>query len=304
MNDNFIMLPTVDFCFKELMQNPKVRKGFVAALLKTGPEDICETTLLPTILQQDTIDGKLGILDVHIRLENGAQMDMEMQVEYFQYWDKRVLFYLGKMYTGQLKRGEAYEELKKCIHVSILDFICFPEDEECYRTIHLRDDRTGKVYTDMLEIQILELKKLPAGVQTGDEIMNWMRFFGGKSREEFEIMAKTNEYLDEAYQELMQLSADDRKRMEYEAREKALRDYHSQMSSATKRGLEEGMKEGLEKGMKEGLAKGLAEGRRDGVKALIKTCREFSVSGEDILVRLMNEFRLTEEEARRYMDEY
>ena len=23
-NDNFIMLPTVDFCFKELMQNPKV----------------------------------------------------------------------------------------------------------------------------------------------------------------------------------------------------------------------------------------------------------------------------------------
>ena len=28
-NDNFIMLPTVDFCFKELMKNPKVRKGFL-----------------------------------------------------------------------------------------------------------------------------------------------------------------------------------------------------------------------------------------------------------------------------------
>lgn len=27
MKDNFIMLPTVDFCFKELMQNPKVRKA-------------------------------------------------------------------------------------------------------------------------------------------------------------------------------------------------------------------------------------------------------------------------------------
>ena len=24
-SENFIMLPTVDFCFKELMQNPKVR---------------------------------------------------------------------------------------------------------------------------------------------------------------------------------------------------------------------------------------------------------------------------------------
>ena len=37
-SDNFIMLPTVDFCFKELMKNPKVRKGFVAAILGKEPE--------------------------------------------------------------------------------------------------------------------------------------------------------------------------------------------------------------------------------------------------------------------------
>ena len=29
-NDKFIMLPTNDFCFKELMQNPKIRKGFIS----------------------------------------------------------------------------------------------------------------------------------------------------------------------------------------------------------------------------------------------------------------------------------
>ncbi len=32
-NDDFIMLPTVDVCFRGLMYNPKVRKGFIAALL-------------------------------------------------------------------------------------------------------------------------------------------------------------------------------------------------------------------------------------------------------------------------------
>lgn len=32
-NDNFIMLPIVDFCFKELMQNPKVRKGVYIQIL-------------------------------------------------------------------------------------------------------------------------------------------------------------------------------------------------------------------------------------------------------------------------------
>lgn len=38
--DDFIMLPTVDFCFKELMQNENIRKGIVAALLKLRPEDV------------------------------------------------------------------------------------------------------------------------------------------------------------------------------------------------------------------------------------------------------------------------
>lgn len=30
--EEFIMLPTMDFCFKELMQNAKVRQGMIAAL--------------------------------------------------------------------------------------------------------------------------------------------------------------------------------------------------------------------------------------------------------------------------------
>ena len=42
--DNFIMLPTVDFCFSELMYIPKVRNGFIAAILKTDPKNIKETT--------------------------------------------------------------------------------------------------------------------------------------------------------------------------------------------------------------------------------------------------------------------
>ena len=45
--DDFIMLPTVDFCFKELMQNENIRKGIVAALLKLHPEDVEKTDLMP-----------------------------------------------------------------------------------------------------------------------------------------------------------------------------------------------------------------------------------------------------------------
>ncbi|HJA11545.1 MAG TPA: Rpn family recombination-promoting nuclease/putative transposase [Candidatus Mediterraneibacter merdipullorum] len=258
-NDNFIMLPTVDVCFKALMNNPKVRKGFVAAILRKEPETVRETVLLPTELTQEYPEDKLGILDVRVMLEDGSQIDMEMQVAYFAYWDARVLFYLSKMFSEQLKKGEAYGTLKKCIHVSILDFVYFPEDEECCRTISFCDEKTGKRYTDLMEIQILELKKLPADVKSGDDLINWMRFFGGKTRKEFAAMAKTDEYIDEAFKELKKLSADDRAKYEYEARERAIRDYNSQMSSALMQGRQQGMKQGIEQGIKQGIEQGMKD---------------------------------------------
>ena len=248
--DNFIMLPTVGICFKGLMNNPKVRKGFIAALLNIDPKTIRETTLLPTILRQDSPDDKLGILDVRVSLEDGRQIDMEMQVAYFEYWDARILFYLSKIFTGQLKKGDPYENLKKCIHVSILDFIHFSDDEDCYRTISFCDEKTGKKYTDLMEIQILELKKLPDDLTNSSDIINWMRFLGGKSRKEFEDMAKTDEYIEEAYRELERLSADEQTKLEYEARERAIRDFNSQMNSALRRGMRKGIEQGIEQGKK------------------------------------------------------
>lgn len=173
-------------------------------------------------------------------MEDGTQMNLEMQVKYFEHWDERALFYLCKMFTSQLKKGDSYDQLQKCIHVSILDFIHFPYDNEYYRTIQFQDTQTNQLYSDKLEIQILELQKLPEEVPADDSLACWMKFFSGKNRKEFELMAKTNEYLDEAYNTLLKLSADETKRLEYEAREKALKDYNTQIRSAEKRGLQQG----------------------------------------------------------------
>ena len=58
-------------------------------------------------------------------------------------------------------------------------------------------------------------------------------------------MAKTNEYLKEACDTLIKLSADDEKRLEYEARERALRDYNTQIQSAMELGEARGLKKGM-----------------------------------------------------------
>ena len=115
-----------------------------------------------------------------------------------------------------------------------------------------------------MELQILELKKLPPEVKTGEDVLAWMKFFSGKNREEFQTMAKTNEYLDEAYNTLLQLSADDKKRLEYEAREKALKDYNTQISSAEKRGLKAGEEVGRKAGEEIGRKAGVEIGKKLG----------------------------------------
>ena len=180
--NNFIMLPTVDFCFKELMQNPKIRQGIIAAILNVSPEEIKETELIPTVLRKEHKEDKFGILDVRVQLKDGTQIDIEMHM--------------------------------------------------------------------------LELSKLPPEDKNEEGIILWMRFLGGKCEEDFKRMAEKDKYIGEAYEELKHISADEEKRREYEQREKNIRDYNSQMRSATRRGREIGFKRGLEEGMQEGIQEG------------------------------------------------
>ena len=158
-------------------------------------------------------------------------------------------FFTGRLNCRRFLKVLSFMEIHFMVSLWITKGLFFPDDDRYYRTMHFRDDETGKLYNDKMELQILELKKLPGEIRTGEDIVNWMRFFNGKNRKEFEDMAQRDEYLDEAYEALKRLSADDEKRLEYEAREKALRD-HISMSEGMK---EEGMEEGIEKGRKEGI---------------------------------------------------
>lgn len=64
-------------------------------------------------------------------------------------------------------------------------------------------------------------------------------------------MAKKDEYIGEAYEVLQRLSADELKRLEYETRQKAIRDYNTQMNSAERRGIQQGIEQGSKQGAKD-----------------------------------------------------
>ncbi|MCI9132652.1 MAG: Rpn family recombination-promoting nuclease/putative transposase [Lachnospiraceae bacterium] len=270
-NEEFIMKPKVDFCFKELMEDEEVRRGFISAILNVRPEEIGETTLLPTYLRKTYPEEKYGILDVHVKIigKHASEMDIEIQVAPFGLWAERSLFYLSKMFFSQIEEGENYEELNKYIHVGILDFTLFEGDVEFYSCFHLWEDRRRRKFTDKLEIHIIELpkwtqKSLPGSVSTEPEnveLQSWTGFLGAKSKEELEMAANTNPYVEKAYERLLHISMDKEKRREYEAREKAIRDYNWQMESRWRQGHEAGVDVGMEKKLIEQVCRKLQKGK-------------------------------------------
>ncbi len=252
--DEFLMKPKIDFAFKEIMENNEARKGFLAAVLKVNPKDIKETQILNPYLRKMHEDDKLGILDVRVLLNNDTEIDTEIQLAEFAAWANRTLFYLSKMFADQIEKGQDYSLLKKCVSISILDFVLFKAEEtEFYSCFHIREDSRNFLYTDKMEFHVIELPKLPEKLKEDDSLLLWAKFINAERKEEFDMLAEKSPYINSAYQHLQVISRDKEKRLEYEAREKAVRDHNQMMKEARERGMQEGRREGICEGRRESI---------------------------------------------------
>ncbi len=241
--DDFLMRPKVDFAFKEIMTDEKARIGFLSAVLKIRPEDIREARLLNTDLRREHEDDKQGILDVRLLMNDDTEADIEIQLTELRVWTERALFYLSKMYADQILSGQDYDVFKKCVSISILDFDLFREEPGFYSCFHIMEDTRHFLYTDKMEFHVIELPKLPEKLREGcSDIELWARFINAERKEEFDMLAQKDPYIESAYEHLQVISQDREKRLEYEARQKAIRDHNQMMREAEKRGREAGEK--------------------------------------------------------------
>ena len=101
-------------------------------------------------------------------------------------------------------------------------------------------------------------------------------------------MSETNKYLGEAHETLEKLSADERKRLEYEAREKALHDYNTIKQYYTKAGLEKGIEIGRGQGFQEG-------------QELVRQIFHLHMDGKS-LAEIAEACQLTEDEVRKILE--
>jgi predicted transposase/invertase (TIGR01784 family) len=183
-------------------------------------------------------------LDLRVRLENGEQVDVEMQSRRHPALRERALYYWARLYAGQLLRGDFYTELRACVVVLITDF-----SELASRRFHsifrVQERHHDEPLTDHLELHVLELPKLQAGTDGSDEpnLTAWATFLAATTDEELTALAMENPVLKQAKDALDRLSADPAARDRAEQREMALLTYEAGLAKVRREGREEGKAE-------------------------------------------------------------
>lgn len=102
------------------------------------------------------------------------------------------------------------------------------------------------------------------------------------------MAAEKSEYIKKAYEDLNRISADEEKRLEYEARERAIRD-HQYFSTVYKN---------------TGLKEGRREGRQEGIQAVVELLQEMELEKEVICGKVQEKFHISSQEAAQEVEKY
>jgi len=239
----------LDLVFKLIFgdqRNMDIMASFLKSVLDIPEEEYDRITVVDPYVKADYIGDKYGIVDIKVHTKNGEVVHTEIQVEPIPEMHQRSLYYQSKMVTEQLGSGGNYPLIKKVVSIIITGYR-LPQLAGSGRYHHQFRYRTGDgiEFTDLVEVNTLELPKLPRKTDN-TELWNWMWFMETSDEGELEMLATKSPELKKAVGVLKELSADERTRMMAEDREKFRRDMASREDGARQEGREEGREEGVQ----------------------------------------------------------
>ncbi|MEY4926085.1 MAG: hypothetical protein RI894_521, partial [Bacteroidota bacterium] len=113
-----------DIAFRKIFGNESRTEtliSFLNAILGfEGKDRIVSVTIVNPYQLPKLRGGKVSILDVRATDQKKQQFIVEMQVAEQDGFAKRVLYYLTKSYTSQIRRADQYRKLKPAFFIGIL----------------------------------------------------------------------------------------------------------------------------------------------------------------------------------------
>ena len=259
MSDTLILTLTNDYLFKLLLgseENKVCLQDFLECVLDIPVGMITDLELLDKELAKDTITDKTGILDVKLRLKDGATIDIEIQNSWSAEFIPRTLFYWSKMYLEGFKEGEPYTSLTKCITINLISQ-GFNLNQKVQSAYSILEQNTHLPLTDLMEIHFLNLSAAQKyGIQKNpiekrQKLLNWLQFIETDSSEVRKMLATTSPILQMLNEKIDVLSLKPEERKLYESRMKLKSDIATISEAQFKAGAEWGIAEGEARGSRQ-----------------------------------------------------
>ena len=239
---NKLLNPKNDYVFKRLfgsVGNETITRNLLSCILQQNITDV-QLDCNP-ILEKNLLDDKVGILDIKAKIDNTTNIDIEMQVTDHKNIEKRILFYLSKMYTKTIKKSQDYSSLEKCIAILITNYnIDIIKNIPKYITKwSIREEEYQKiVLTDVMEIYIIELNKFKDYKEKSNHnsLNSWIEFI-----ESPEVVDMSNKEIQKAKKVLEEISQDEHEQYLAELREKYIMDQKAIEGAGYDKGLKAGI---------------------------------------------------------------
>ena len=164
--------PRIDVSFKKIFgvdENKDILISLINSVVMEK-DQVSKVTLLNPYTPKNFRKDKQSILDIKAEGQTGTRYNIEIQLADEKDYDKRALFYWGKLYTEQLQQGDDYSVLNKSIGIHILNFTSIPGEEKYHNIFQLREIDSHLHYFENMELHTIELNKFWAAAQEKKEV--------------------------------------------------------------------------------------------------------------------------------------
>lgn len=232
---------------------------FLKAVLRLPDDEYEKIEIVDPNMLPDYSKSKYSVVDVKLYTKSRKVIHIEIQLKVTSELPKRLVFYMSKLITEQLGSSEDYEKINRAISIVITDEKLVKQSPRYNHRFRLYDCEAGVEFTDLVEINTIELSKLPPAAD-GSSLYDWACFIKADTEEELNMLQERNPKFAKPILKLRELSADEKMQYAIEQKLKAERDQRMFERDAEKRGMERGMERGeqnatqrflemLEKGM-------------------------------------------------------
>ena len=237
-----IAKPKLDLVFKKIfgdVNNVDLLTDFLSSILDVPFDSIQKVEIIDNEVIPDTVEKKFSRLDLLI-LVNNEYVNIEIQVNNYNDYKERTLFYWAKVYTNQLAKSEDYISLQNTIAINIIDFKLF-DCSECHSSFMIYETHRHEKLTNKLRIDFLELPKAKEN-KTNTKLQEWLDFLNVTTEQGLDMLEKNTvnpTIMHKAVAVVRQMSADEQLLRAIQKREETLMNERSALNSAKQQGATE-----------------------------------------------------------------